>query len=79
MFYGSFQICSLTNKHAPNNSLTALWMVLASLLSILSMRKPTHVQKTIEQLLDPICEHQLAQKSLICEEDLGGVGSLATK
>jgi hypothetical protein len=54
-------------------------MVLASLLSILSMRKPTHVQKTIEQLLDPICEHQLAQKSLICEEDLGGVGSLATK
>jgi hypothetical protein len=79
MLYGSFQICSLINKHAPNNSLTMLWMVPASLLSILSMRKPTHVQKIIIRLLDPVCEHQFAQKSLLCEEDLGGVGSLATK
>ncbi len=54
-------------------------MVPASLLSILSMRKPTHVQKIIIRLLDPVCEHQFAQKSLLCEEDLGGVGSLATK
>jgi hypothetical protein len=58
MLYGSFQICSLINKHAPNSSLTVLWMVLASLLNILSTRKPTtHVSKIIKQLLDPICEH----------------------
>jgi hypothetical protein len=79
MLYDSFQICSLVNKHAPNSSLTALWMVLAYLSNILSTKKPTCVQETIEQLLDLVCQHQFAQKAITCEEDLGRVGSLATK
>jgi hypothetical protein len=71
--------CSLVDKQAPSSSLTELWMLPASLSSILSTRKPTCVQEITERLLDPFCQHQLAQESLTCEEDLGGVGSLATK